>query len=198
MLLKQRLPKQYKKYQNLLTDFDKLYGKFEPYAVKRSNFIEIFYRNSELMQTMFRLYQFEQRVEKEKLKYDESLKQTPTSVRLKEIHDTDAYKKAKQYIVSQITRIQKNYNVNVDRGVFEAIMPLYDAKNSNSDFYRSSSFTNLTNALKALEGTSDEVISAINNDAAYKYAKPYIAEFYNDLEPNDQRLYGEIAKVQIQ
>lgn len=190
--------KKYKKYQNLLTDFDKLYGKFEPYAVKRSNFIEIFYRNSELMQTMFRLYQFEQRVEKEKLKYDESLKQTPTSVRLKEIHDTDAYKKAKQYIVSQITRIQKNYNVNVDRGVFEAIMPLYDAKNSNSDFYRSSSFTNLTNALKALEGTSDEVISAINNDAAYKYAKPYIAEFYNDLEPNYQRLNGEIAKVQKQ
>ena len=190
--------KKYKKYQNLLTDFDKLYGKFEPYAVKRSNFIEIFYRNSELMQTMFRLYQFEQRVEKEKLKYDESLKQTPTSVRLKEIHDTDAYKKAKQYIVSQITRIQKNYNVNVDRGVFEAIMPLYDAKNSNSDFYKSSSFTNLTNALKALEGTSDEVISAINNDTAYKYAKPYIAEFYNDLEPNYQRLNGEIAKVQKQ
>lgn len=190
--------KKYKKYQNLLTDFDKLYGKFEPYAVKRSNFIEIFYRNSELMQTMFRLYQFEQRVEKEKLKYDESSKQTPTSVRLKKIHDTDGYKKAKQYIVSQITRIQKNYNVNVDRGVFEAIMPLYDAKNSNSDFYKSSSFTNLTNALKALEGTSDEVISAINNDAAYKYAKPYIAEFYNDLEPNYQRLNGEIAKVQKQ
>jgi hypothetical protein len=188
----------YKKYQNLLTDFDKLYGEFESYAVKRSNFIEIFYRNSELMQTMFRLYQFEQRIEKEKLKYDESLKQTPVSKNLKEIHDTDAYKKAKQYLTSQITRIQKNYNVNVDKGVFEAIMPLYDAKNSNSDFYNLSSFTNLTDALKVLEGTSDEVILSIYNDAAYKFAKPYIAEFYNDLEPNYQRLNAEIAKVQKQ
>ncbi len=179
----------YKKYQNLLADFDKLYGEFEPYAVKRSNFIEIFYRNSELMQTMFRLYQFEQRIDK---------LNRAASDNSKDINDTDAYKKAKQYVVSQITRIQKNYNVNVDKGIFEAIMPLYDAKNSNSDFYNSSSFTNLTDALKVLDGTSNNVISVINNDAAYKYAKPYIAEFYSDLEPNYQRLNGEIAKVQKQ
>jgi hypothetical protein len=60
--------KKYKKYQGLLSDFDNLYGEFEPYAVKRSNFIEIFYRNSELMQTMFRLYQFEQRLEAQQSK----------------------------------------------------------------------------------------------------------------------------------
>jgi len=166
--------KKYKKYQNLLADFDKLYGEFESYAIKRSNFIEVFYRNSELMQIMFRLYQFEQQVEKLKI---------TSSEKLNDIHDTDGYKKAKQYVVSQITRIQKNYNINVDKGVFEAIMPLYDAKNSNSDFYGASSFTNLTNGLKALAGTSSNVITAINNDAAYKFAKPYIAEFYNDLEP---------------
>ena len=181
--------KKYKKYQNLLAEFETLYGEFEPYAVKRSNFIEIFYRNSELMQTMFRLYQFEQRIEK--------LKMT-ASDNLKDINNTDGYKKAKQYVVSQITRIQKNYNVNVDKGIFEAIMPLYDAKNSNSDFYNSSSFTNLTDALKILDGTLNNVILAINDDAAYKYAKPFIAEFYNDLEPNYQRLNGEIAKVQKQ
>jgi len=180
--------KKYKKYQNLLTDFDKLYGEFESYAVKRSNFIEIFYRNSELMQTMFRLYQFEQRI----------AKQNKGTENVKDIHDTDAYKKAKQYTVSQITRIQKNFNVTVDKGVFETIMPLYDAKNNASDFYKTSSFTNLTDALKVLEGTSDSVIAAINNDSAYQFAKPYIAEFYNDLEPNYQRLNGEIAKVQKQ
>ncbi|PHS03926.1 MAG: serine protease [Kordia sp.] len=186
----------YKKHQTLLSDFDKLYGDFEPYAVKRSNFFEIFYRNNELMQTMFRLYQFEQRVEKLKLNKDET--KSATAEKLKEIHDTEGYKKAKEYVISQITRIQKNYNANVDKGVFEAIMPLYDAKNSNSDFYNTSSFTNLTDALKVLEGTSNNVITAINNDAAYKFAKPYIAEFYNDLEPNYQRINAEIAKVQKQ
>ncbi|NQY29942.1 MAG: S46 family peptidase [Flavobacteriaceae bacterium] len=188
----------YKKYQTLLSDFDTLYGEFESYAVKRSNFFEIFYRNNELMQTMFRLYQFEQRVEKEKLKLSKDETKGATAEKLKEIHDTEGYKKAKEYVISQITRIQKNYNANVDKGVFEAIMPLYDAKNTNSDFYNTTSFTNLTDALKVLEGTSDNVITAINNDAAYKFAKPYIAEFYNDLEPNYQRINGEIAKVQKQ
>jgi len=159
-----------------LSDFDKLYGEFEPYAVKRSNFFEIFLRNSELMTTMFRLYQLEQSKEK----------------------GEDRFEKTKGFVKSQITRIQKDYNLTVDKGVFEAIMPLYDAKNSNSDFYNTSSFTNLTNALKALEGSSEEVIARINKDAAYTFAKPYIAEFYNELEPNYQRINGEIAKVQKQ
>ncbi len=170
--------KKYKEYQNILSDFDSLYANFEPYAVKRSNFLEIFYRNSELMQTMFRLYQFEQRINSQE-----------------EINLED-YNKSKQYLISQITRIQKDYNINVDKAVFEAIMPLYDLNYKNSDIYNTSSFTSLTKALKALDGSPEQVIENINNDSAYKYAKPFITEFYNDLEPNYQAINGEIAKVQ--
>jgi len=166
--------KKYKKYQSLLPDFDKLYIEFEAYAVKRSNFIEIFYRNSELMHVMFRLYQLEQASQKGEGKFEES----------------------KEFVISQITRVQKDYDVNIDKGVFEAIMPLYDVKNNNSNIYNTSSFTNLADALKVLDGASDEVIKRINNDAAYKFAKPYIEEFYKELEPNYQRLNGAIAKVQ--
>ena len=166
----------YKKYQGLLARFNTLYASFEPYAVKRSNFIEIFYRNNELLHTMFRLYQLEQSLEK----------------------GTESFNKRKDYVISQITRIQKNYNVAVDKGVFEAIMPLYAPENSNSDLYNTTVFTSLTTALKALEGTPEEIVSTMNNDAAYQYAKPFIAEFYNDLEPNYQRLNSEIAKVQKQ
>jgi hypothetical protein len=184
--------KKYKKHQNLLSDFDSLYEQFEPYAVKRSNFIEIFYRNSELMQTMFRLYQFEQRIESDQLKMN---KDAGNAV---DFDNSDAYKKSKKYVIAQITRIQKNFNVDVDKAVFEAIMPLYDEKYTSSDFYNTSSFTNLTDALKMLNGSSNEVLASINSDAAYKFAKPYIAEFYNELEPNYQRLTGEIAKVQKQ
>jgi len=166
----------YKKYQNVLTDFDKLYGEFESYAVKRSNFIEVFYRNSELMQTMFRLYQLEQAQAK----------------------GEKAYGKTKSFVIAQITRIQKDFNTKVDKNVFEAIMPLYDAKNNSSAFYKTTSFTSLTSALNVLKGPSKEVISKINNDEAYKFAKPYIAEFYGELGVNYQRLNGEIAKVQKQ
>lgn len=166
--------KKYKKYQTLLSDFDKLYVEFEPYAVKRSSFIEVFYRNSELMNIMFRLYQLEQASGKGK----------------------EVFGKRKNFVISQISRIHKNFNAGVDKGVFQAIMPLYDAKVTSSEIYDNTSFANLTKALKQLEGTSEVVISNINSDAAYQFAKPYIAEFYNDLEPNFQRINGEIAKVQ--
>lgn len=166
--------KKYKKHQSLLSDFDKLYSEFEPYTLKRSNFFEVFYRNNELMNIMFRLYQLEQGVSK----------------------DVNSFGKRKDFVESQLRRIHKNYNVTVDKGVFEAIMPLYDPKVTNSKIYASSAFTNLDTALKQLEGTPEEVLSKINADIAYQFAKPYISEFYNELEPNFQRINGEIAKVQ--
>ena len=166
--------KKYKKYQNLLSDFDKLYADFEPYAVKRSNFIEVFYRNSELMNMMFRLYQLEQSAGK----------------------GDEAFNKTKDFVTAQISRIHKDFNADVDKGVFGVIMPLYDSKVTTASLYDQTAFTNLTAALKQFEGASKDVISKINEDAAYKFAKPYIAEFYNDLEPNYQRINGEIAKVQ--
>lgn len=166
--------KKYKRYQTILSDFDKLYNEFEPYAIKRSNFIEVFYRNSELMSMMFRLYQLEQAAGKSE----------------------EAFNKTKDFVSAQISRVHKDFNADVDRGVFSAIIPLYDAKVTSSTIYDNTSFINLSTALKQLEGSSDEVVSKVNADAAYKFAKPYIAEFYNDLEPNYQRINGEIAKVQ--
>lgn len=166
--------KKYKKYKSILADFDKLYADFEPYAIKRSNFIEVFYRNNELMSMMFRIYQLEQAASK----------------------GEEAFNKTKDFVKSQISRVHKNYNVDVDKGVFEAIMPLYDTKVTDAALYNKTSFTNLDSALQLLEGNSKDVLSKINADAAYQFAKPYIAEFYNDLEPNYQRINGEIAKVQ--
>ena len=164
------------KYGNLLNEFDKLYADFEPYAVKRSNFIEVFYRNGELMQMMFRLYQLEQAASR----------------------GDETYKKRKEYVQNQLTRIHKDYNVEVDRGVFDAIIKLYDDKVKSSDFYEYTAFTNLSNALKALEGNPKKVIERINEDAAYKFTKPYITQFYNDLEPNYQKHNAQIAKLQKQ
>ena len=166
--------KKYKKYQNLLSDFDKLYAEFEPYAVKRSNFIEVFYRNSELMNMMFRLYQLEQSAGK----------------------GDEAFNKTKDFVTAQISRIHKDFNADVDKGVFGAIMPLYDSKVTSTSLYNQTAFANLTTALEQLKGDAKDVISNMNSDAAYKFAKPYIAEFYTDLEPNYQRMNGEIAKVQ--
>ena len=166
--------KKYKQYQNILPDFKTLYAEFESVAIQRSNFIEVFYRNTELLQQMFRLYQLEQASAK----------------------GDEAFNKSKNFVISQLARIHKNYNVEVDKNVFNAVMPLYDAKNVDSKIYETTKFTNLTDALAQLDGTASEVIERINTDAAYQYAKPYIAVFYGDMSANYSRLNGEIAKVQ--
>ncbi|MFD0964158.1 S46 family peptidase [Pseudofulvibacter geojedonensis] len=165
-----------KKYGTILTEFDRLYSKFEPYAVKRSNFIEVFYRNSELMHMMFRLYQLEQAAAK----------------------GDEVFNKQRDYVISQLTRIHKDFNAEVDRGIFDAIIPLYEANKISSKFYEHTAFTNLSAGMKVLKGKAKKVVESINKDSAYIFAKPYIAQFYSDLEPNYQNINGEIAKVQKQ
>jgi hypothetical protein len=93
--------------------------------------------------------------------------------------------------------IHKNYSAKVDQGVFEAVMPLY-SKNIPSGIYKKSAFTDLDSALKLLKGDKATVLKNLNDDVAYKYAKPMIAEFYNSLEPEFQRINTQINTLETQ
>ncbi|NNL16070.1 MAG: S46 family peptidase [Flavobacteriaceae bacterium] len=157
------------KYGNLLSEFDRLYKEFEPVNIKRNNFREVFTRNNELLQGMFRLTQLEQ-----------------SAVRGEEIFD-----RVRTSIINRLKGSFKNYDLNVDRGVFENIMPFYTG-NVDATIYDKTSFTNLNDALKQLEGNSEEVIKKLNEDAAYQYAKPFIEEFYTKIEPDFQRVNSQI------
>jgi len=157
------------KYGNLLSDFDKLYKEFEPINVKRNNFVEVFYRNNELLQGMFRLVQLEQAATR----------------------GEEAFEKARTSIKNRLKGGFKNYDVEVDKGVFKNIMPLY-TDNIDASIYDKTSFTELDKAIKILEGSSEEVISKLNDDAAYQYAKPFIQEFYTSINPEFMRVNTEI------
>ena len=161
------------KYGNLLSEFETLYGEFEPINVERNNFVEVFIRNNELMSGMFSLTQLEQ-----------------AAARGEEVFD-----KARTSIVNRLKGNFKNYDVGVDRGVFENIMPLY-TNNVDATIYDKTSFTNLEDALKLLEGTSEDVIARLNNDAAYQFAKPFVEEFYTSIEPEFQRINTQINVLQ--
>ncbi|MDY7395683.1 S46 family peptidase [Aureibaculum sp. 2210JD6-5] len=156
-------------YAYLLPKFEELYTEIEPIAVKRSNFTEVFIRNNELMQMMFRLTQLESAANQDKSKFE----------------------KAKSSMVSLIKSVHKNYNVDVDKGVFEAIMPFYTDKVDTS-IYDKTSFTDLEKALKVLEGNAEEVVKKLNADAAYQYARPFIIDFYTQIEPEFHRINTEI------
>lgn len=161
------------KYVAILPEFEKLYKEFEPINVKRNDFIEVFIRNNELMQGMFRLYQMEMTLKKGEASFN----------------------KAKESTVNRFKGIHKNYNATLDKNVYEAIMPLY-SDNVDVSIYNKTKLANLDTTLEVLEGTPEEVITKINNDPAYIYAKPFIEEFYNSINPEFERINTEINALQ--
>lgn len=163
------------KYGNVLQEFETLYEEFETVNLKRHAFIEVFLVTNELMQMMFRLTQMENAADKSEA----------------------AFEKSRESMISLIKKIHKNYNINVDKGVYQAVMPLYSNKVDVS-IYDKTAFTNLDSALKLLEGNAKTVLKKLNEDAAYLYAKPMVMEFYASLEPEFQQINSQINALQTQ
>ena len=163
------------KYGHILPEFETLYKDFEDINIKRRSFIEVFLVTNELMEMVFRAYQFEQSV--------------TSSISL--------FERAKTSTEETLTKIHKNYDVDVDKGVFENVMPFY-TKNVNTSIYNKTAFTNLETALKLFEGTPEKIIKNLNKDAAYAYAKPLIDEFFNEINPEFEAKNGPITALQTE
>lgn len=155
-------------YGFILPEFDRLYSDFSAINIKRRNFIEVFFVTNELMNMTLRAYQTEQ-------------SETP--------------EKAISSMRERLKAIHKNYDVTVDKGVFEAVMPFYNPT-VDDRIYETSAFTNLETALQLFEGDPAEVIKKLNNDPAYVYAKPMIEEFYKDINPEFQQKSEPITALQ--
>jgi len=163
------------KYGNILPEFDKLYKDFAPINIKRRNFIEVFLVTNELMQMTFRAYQVEQAL----------------------IANPENLERGKTVLTGQLESIHKNYDVNLDKGVYQNVMPLY-GKSVDASIYDKTAFTNLESALQLLEGDTETVIKNLNNDAAYAYAKPIIEEFFNTIDAEYQQKNAPITALQTQ
>lgn len=146
------------KYGHILPKLESLYKDFASINIKRRNFIEVFIVTNELMTMTFRAYQMEQ-----------AINQNP-----------EHFENAKAKFAATLKGIHKNYDVNVDKGVFKNVMPFY-TKNVDASIYDKTSLTDLNEALKLLEGKPKDVLKKLNKDAAYKFAKPMIDAFYNSI-----------------
>ncbi|MEM1003721.1 MAG: S46 family peptidase, partial [Bacteroidota bacterium] len=138
-------------------------------------FIEIFLVTNELMQMTLRAYQLELQVNA----------------------NPDSFDKARSLLVNRIKNIHKNYDIEVDRGVFENVMPLY-TDNVNTSIYGKSAFVNEDTALKLLEGGRKQVLKKLKADPAYIYASPMIKKLYETLNPAFEKESIAIAAVQKQ
>lgn len=163
-----------KTYGNILPEFEKLYADFANINIKRRNFIEVFLVTNELMQMNFRAYQLEQVA----------------------LNKPEKFEEAKTSLINRIKGIHKNFDVNVDKGVFKNVMPLYNPKNVDASIYDKTSFTDLDKALQLLEGDAKKVVKNLNKDAAYQYAKPMIEEFYTKINPEFQQKNQPITALQ--
>ena len=161
-------------YGNILPEFEKLYADFAEINIRRRNFIEVFLVTNELMQMTFRAYQLEQVALNKPERFDE----------------------AKNSYINRLKGIHKDFDANVDKGVFSNVMPLYNPKNVDASIYEKTSFTNLDNALQLFEGNAKKVVKNLNKDAAYQYAKPMIEEFFTKIDPEFQQKNQPITALQ--
>lgn len=197
---KQELEKEFSKeveakdlvgYQSLLPDFEQLYKEIEKVALARDYWIEVAYRNVELLNSTFRAFQLEQAYKR---------------------GGVDAFEKARKNLLESFKGKYKNYSAEVDKPVFEKLVGLY-AKNVPSQYvpenmkqnnmntlataiYATTKFTSFDGAKELLTGTPEEVIENLNEDSAYVFGKELHTLFYNTIEPTYQQINLKIAAVQ--
>ncbi len=183
--------KELSQYKSLLSDFEKLYKEIEQVALARDYWIEVAYRNVELLNFTFSAYQLEQAYKK---------------------GGAEAFNKTKERILSGYEKKYKNYSAKVDQPVFESLTGLYarkipkaylpenmkgvDFTKLTNDIYKNTKFTSLEGVNELFVGTPEEVIKKLNNDPAYTFAKEMHSIFYNKIEPEYQKINLELNAVQ--
>ncbi len=178
-------------YLNIFDKFDKLYQQNRDIELARNYFIEIFYLNNDLLKRAFYLY---------------NLKQT---YRQKAKGDFD--KLQKKY-AEQLAGSFTNYNTDVDKAIFIALMNLYaknmpdkyqntSLKSDNIDIlagniYQNSVLNNQKALKKLLKKGPKKFIEIINKDTGYTFAETFINDYYQKIAPDYQNIRSKINSLQ--
>ncbi len=197
---KQNLEKEFSKkisakelvgYKTLLSDFEKLYKEIERVSLARDYWIEVAYRNVELLNATFRAYQVEQAYKR---------------------GGVQAFEKARESVLNRYKSFYKNYSKTVDKPVFEKLVKLYadkapkeyvpsnmegvDVKTLTKSIYETTQFTSFKNISELMSGTAEEVMHKLNEDKAYVFGKELHRMFFEKMNPEYQTLNLKIAAIQ--
>ena len=183
--------KELDQYKSLLSDFEKFYKEIEQVSLARDYWIEVAYRNVELLNITFSAFQLEQAYKK---------------------GGDEAFNKSRERVLSSYEKKYKNYSAKVDQPVFESLTSLYaqkipkeylpqnmkkvDFSKLTNDIYQNTKFTSLKGAKELLSGTPEEVIKNLNEDKAYAFGKDMHNIFYTKIEPKFQKINIELNAVQ--
>ncbi|WP_111708104.1 S46 family peptidase [Lutibacter citreus] len=178
-------------YKTLLSDFETLYKEFEDVSLARDYWIEVAYRNTELLNASFRAFQLEQAF----LRGGEQ-----------------AFESSRTSLLNRYKGYYKNYSAKVDKPVFEKLVSLYaekapkeyvpaamqnvDYSTLTKNIFNNSKLTSLAGAEELLNGSAKEVIEKLNADPGYRFGKDLHSTFYFKIEPKFQELNLKIGAVQ--
>lgn len=179
-----------KQDKNILNDFDKLYKEVEEVALTRDIWIETVFRNVEILNATFKMYQLE----------------------LVSNKGEEAFNKQRKNTLNSYKGFYKNYSATVDQEVFEALVTNYfkvtpkkyipeTIKNTNvlaltKEVFKHSNLTSLEKVTKLLDGDMNAVLKRMNEDKGYQFGKELAAIFYNQINPDFNTIQVKIAKVQ--
>ena len=162
-------------YGTLLSDFEKNYTDIKDYALAKDYFSEVALRNTEILSVGYKLYQLEQ---------------------ILNTKGEQSFTDRKNTLSKGIADFYKDYNVEVDKNVFEQLINLYatkspkqflpktlvnlDAAKLTSDIFANSKLTSLTRFKELLDGDSKTVIEKLNADKGYQLIKS-MADAYSTM-----------------
>ncbi len=165
-------------YGTLLSDFEKNYTEIKDYALAKDYFSEVALRNTEILSVGYKLYQLEQ---------------------ILNTKGEQSFTDRKNTLSKGIDDFYKDYNVEVDKNVFEQLINLYatkspkqflpetlvnlDASKLTSDIFTNSKLTSLTSFRELLEGDSKTVIEKLNADKGYQLIKSMADAYSTKVAP---------------
>ena len=170
-------------YGTLLSDFEKNYTEINDYALAKDYFSEVALRNTEILSVGYKLYQLEQ---------------------ILNTKGEQSFTDRKNTLSKGIADFYKDYNVEVDKNVFEQLINLYatkspkqflpetlvnlDAAKLTSDIFSNSKLTSLTSFRELLEGDSKTVIEKLNADKGYQLIKSMADAYSTKVAPKYDEL----------
>lgn len=175
-------------YGHLLPQFEKYYTEIEPYAMAREYFQETVLRNVELLRNAFQTYQL---------------------VNLYKSRGAQSFNDRKKNLLNTMEGSYKNYNKQVDKEVFNALIGLYaekvpsrfkpaslqnpDVEKLTNEVYSKSAFTDLNSLKSLMEGDAAEVVKRLEADPGYAMASQMADAYFDNVSSEYDRLQLNIS-----
>ena len=178
-------------YGHLLPQMETYYTQIEPYALAREYFVETVLRNGELLRSAFQVYQLMQ---------------------VYEHRGEQSFSDRRDNLLAGFQSQYKNYNSQVDREVFEALIDLYvhevpqwflpqslisiDAAQLTQEVYDHSDFVDYESLKQLLQGDGETVARKLKHDPGFQVTRDLADAYFEKVAPEYDDLHLKIAGLE--